>query len=325
MKIQFPFRFITLLLVLNIYINAPAQVSFLQPDTAVWRFRGFIHYDPCIFIDNQYMLSNQDTTVGNYTYRKMYQMGISLLNDSLPCITPPLGSISPSLSIPILVGLLREEGRKVYFWYLNYPSEFLAYDFDKQVGDSLLYYPNFQVEDTVTYNANYPIITIDEIFLNGKIFKQYIIGPNEFPIDTIIEGIGTTNFPFFGDAEEVYLVCYSRNDTVYYHRYDSCAFFEYPQVITSINGGSNPEKTDPQTIQLIYPNPAANDVNIVFTDREDYTVEIVDLMGRISEVEYVLKKTEINLDLSSLQNGTYILYIKDKGNLISSKKIVVLR
>ncbi len=62
-----------ILFVLN--ASALAQVSFLEPDTAVWRFRGFVHDGPCFFHDWQYKLTNQDKTVGNYTYRKMLQLG----------------------------------------------------------------------------------------------------------------------------------------------------------------------------------------------------------------------------------------------------------
>ncbi len=314
MKIQFPLYFIAVLVLSTINFNAYSQVSFLEPDTAVWRFRGFVHDSPCFHFDWQYMLSSQDTVVGIHTYRKMYQLGHQLVY--LDCIEPPLGSTLPQPTIPWFAGLIREEGRRVYFWPWSFDSEYLAYDFDQQVGDTV-----------PAYQAQYvTITTIEEIVLNGKIFKQYILGRIEDPIDTIIEGIGTNSFPFYNStdqAERVNLVCYSRNDTVYYHRYDSCGFFELPP-ITGVNGGLIPKKSDAEFIQLIYPNPATNQVKILFTDVGDYSVELFDQVGYIHQVQSVLNAAEINIDLSLLQNGAYLLYIRNKDILVSIKKLVVL-
>ncbi len=315
MKIQFPFRFISLLLLLNIYFIAHTQVSFLEPDTAVWRFRGFVHHDPCFHYDWQYMLTNQDTTVGMYTYRKMYQLGHQLVY--LDCIEPPLGSTSPYHGIPLLKGLIREEGRKVYYWPTSYDSEFLAYDFDQQVGDTVpLYLP-----------AIVTVAAIEEIVLNGNIFKQYILGSIENPIDTFIEGVGTNSFPFLNSlevVEAVNLVCYSRNDTVYYHRYDSCGFFEHPPDITSINWEFNSEISDTQIIQLIYPNPATNQVNIIFGSIGEYSIDLVDQVGRTWQVQSIQNESEIQVDISSFQSGVYLLYIKNKDILVAIHKLIVL-
>lgn len=315
MKIRFSFCFTTLLLLLVTYFKAYPQVSFLQADTAVWRFRGFVHYNPCFHIDWQYMLTNQDTVVGIHTYRKMYQLGHQLVY--LDCVEPLLGSTTPQYSIPLLRGLIREEGRKVYFWPTSYDSEYLAYDFDQQVGDTIpLYLPQI-----VT------ISLIEEIVLNGKTLKQYILGPITNPIDTIIEGIGTNAYPFLNTTEvvnQVNLVCYSRDDTVYYHRYDSCGFFEYPPVTTSLNANPIPNKPDSQIVKSIFPNPATTLVTIILRDACDYVVELCDIIGRINLVEQVQNKTEMQMDLSSLQAGAYLVYIKKKETVVSVKKLIVL-
>lgn len=316
MNIQIPFRFITGLILLNLHFSAHTQVSFLEPDTAVWRFRGIVHDSPCFHYDWQYMLSSQESIVGAHTYRKMYQLGHQLVY--LDCIEPPLGSTLPQPTIPWFAGLIREEGRKVYFWPWSFDSEYLAYDFDQQVGDTI-----------PAYHAQYVTITsIEEIVLNGKIFKQYILGRIEDPIDTIIEGIGTNSFPFYNStdqAQRVNLVCYSRNDTVYYHRYDSCGFFELPPIISAVDKGADSKRTGHDFVQLVYPNPATNQVNLVFNEPGAYSVEVFDQLGVIHQVESVLSDTGILLDLNLVQNGVYLLYIQRDSILVSVKRLVVLR
>lgn len=67
-----------LILFLSLILIAPliSQVRFLEPDTAVWRQRGIVTSGgppgACLLVDFQYMLSRQDTFVGNHLYRKVF-------------------------------------------------------------------------------------------------------------------------------------------------------------------------------------------------------------------------------------------------------------
>ena len=64
-----------------------------------------------------------------------------------------------------------------------------------------------------------------------------------------------------------------------------------------------------QTISAnIYPNPAQNNVNIELSNALDGTIELLDLTGKVLESQKVLG-TSIDLDLSELSNGTYIIRI----------------
>lgn len=83
-------------------------------------------------------------------------------------------------------------------------------------------------------------------------------------------------------------------------------------------------------IQNIYPNPAVNNVSVIINskDAETVTVEVYDMMGRkqsSSSIKAVVGENKIDLELSSLAPGTYILKIIDSENLESKQFFSIVK
>ncbi len=316
-----PKHIILIIFLLVWCFNVHAQVGFLDPDTAVWRLRGFVVTNPiCLFHDWQFMLSSQDTVVNSHTYRNVFQLGHGKVY--FACIEPPLGSTTPLPTVPLLGGLIREEGRKVYFWRTYWPEEYLAYDFDQEAGDTVLIYQYY-------FPYNVIIDTVEEIELQGRIFKQYVLkqGNDNQIVDKFIEGIGSIHSSFstdFGGLQLMELVCYSRNDTILYQKYDSCAFYELPGSTTSINEDLPFKVDELSVVKLIYPNPSATFANLIFRNISNYSVEVFDLKGRLIKEHSIINSDEIKIDISLFYQGVYILQIKENGMLVSIEKLIVL-
>lgn len=77
----------------------------------------------------------------------------------------------------------------------------------------------------------------------------------------------------------------------------------------------------------VYPNPANNKLNIVLNQAnitEHFTVQIIDLNGKV----LVIKRLENNdatqqLDISALQNGTYLLRVNNGKEIMHNKFVVI--
>jgi hypothetical protein len=72
----------------------------------------------------------------------------------------------------------------------------------------------------------------------------------------------------------------------------------------------------------MYPNPATDVVSIQFDDLYKLKVTIYDVIGR-EVFSKLLKKSNKNIDISSLGSGTYIVQITNKNNEKIIKKLIV--
>jgi len=76
---------------------------------------------------------------------------------------------------------------------------------------------------------------------------------------------------------------------------------------------------------IIYPNPSQNVLNIEFENNfnnQNYTLKIVDVLGRTSTSLSMTTSNKISLDLSKLPNGIYFLQVWEEEQLISTKKFL---
>ena len=73
---------------------------------------------------------------------------------------------------------------------------------------------------------------------------------------------------------------------------------------------------------IMYPNPATDVVSIQFDDLYKLKVTIYDVIGR-EVFSKLLKKSNKNIDISSLGSGTYIVQITNKNNEKIIKKLIV--
>ncbi len=283
-----------------------SQMSFLEPDTAVWRFRGFVAHN--FYWDGQYMLSSMDSVVEGKTYRKLFKMiAAGYIQSGIP---PALGSWAPSPgnNSPLFHALLREEGPRVYYLIGGGP-ELLIYDFSQEVGDTIPTYGD----------QNFIVNEIENIELNNRTLKQLLIYGFH-----LIEGIGSTYFPFhlyWTPGQKVDLICYARNDTTYYQRFDICAYFPYP-LSTATQPPGNGSIRD-NIIQSVSPNPANDFIKVEVNLPGTYQIELVDISGLSCYTEETYIQSETFINTSGFKTGLYFLYLSNKNQPPSVRKIII--
>ncbi|MBN8703643.1 MAG: T9SS type A sorting domain-containing protein [Bacteroidetes bacterium] len=75
----------------------------------------------------------------------------------------------------------------------------------------------------------------------------------------------------------------------------------------------------------IYPNPAASDLSVLFTEDFSGSIELVDILGnKLTEVIVNTNSQQVNIKLPNIANGIYFILAKNRNtNKIITEKIVV--
>ena len=92
--------------------------------------------------------------------------------------------------------------------------------------------------------------------------------------------------------------------------------YDIKSILLLSNTGSNIN----QNHIRIYPNPATDFLNVQIDSGSKFELNIIDLMGR-----QILSKHNLlsgNVDLSNLQNGTYILILKSDKDVLTHKLVI---
>lgn len=90
--------------------------------------------------------------------------------------------------------------------------------------------------------------------------------------------------------------------------------------------------TEEETIEYtnglsVYPNPANDLINFMFNsaEAESAIVEVRDVTGRLIESLQMKNGTTTQLNVSNYENAIYLLYLNINGNLVESKKLVIVK
>ena len=98
--------------------------------------------------------------------------------------------------------------------------------------------------------------------------------------------------------------------------------FNFPLVYPDAGSGSrliSPATEKEESLSIVnspyikvYPNPAQTGVTILYTGekRENITVEVKDLLGRIIYTNFIKQQGEEHISLIGLKNGVYLLTVK---------------
>jgi hypothetical protein len=92
------------------------------------------------------------------------------------------------------------------------------------------------------------------------------------------------------------------------------------QSYSSAVGIKNIQNTD--NISL-YPNPAKNSLSLKFDSNDNYTVRIVDVLGRTVLIASGLSNQSDKIDLGSVNKGVYSVVIESAGRKQVTKKLIV--
>lgn len=299
-------KYFFILFALGFYAqNLSAQLSYtpFPEGEAVWHVAYWedecpIPF-PCRF--DQYAYKG-DTMVNNLTYHRLYYT------------YQVFGEVTQGG----YKGLIRQDTaqKKVYYFPSNEPGEYLLYDFNLQIGDTLpVTYNHGALDEMVVEN-------IDTLLMNGAYRKSYRLLPPNYNGDTtlLIEGIGATsgliNALGTSNGWERYslLTCFQADGETIYSPYDIglCT-------ILGIVDQNN-------TIQVsLQPNPVRQGSELTLTSDIPTAInaKIFNVFGNLIW-ESEKDSNEIKWDTRLFNRGIYFVKVFHKEQFIALRKIIVL-
>ncbi len=284
-----------------------------------WNVLGF-QIDPATsmpgVIDHYRFFFYGDSTINSMPYHKLYYH-FKRYNFNF-------GSIMPSDSFHY-TGAFRESGLEYYFLPTDSINERLMYDFSLNVGDTApaSYYVQ-QDWDKVIQGTN-PVNMLD-----GSIRTRYSYGWYDTTGATsgwgwYYDGLGdirglidTTLYvkDLYDGGTETYSYC--ENDSMIYK--DS-GFGFTPANTCDFPVGIN--STPPQQKLTLFPNPASGIVHVEFPNHNSFErLEIIDPLGRTIKLMHTNGNQKMQLDVSELANGIYLVKISGKDQSTTTRLVV---
>ena len=256
---------------------------------------------------------DSDTIINGTTYKKFKSFTFINLNIQPAPNCPPFAVdtlVSPNINNAYY---LREDtiDKKVYLMDQTFSQEYLWYDFDAQVGDSIVY-PGF---GTFYIDSIFNITTLDGV--TRKYFDS--IDPLNPIYGYYIEGIGGTMGPFhppwhvfeFGP----WLMCVSdiSENPIFTPISPSGTCYNFITGIESIE----------QQLKLInvYPNPTQGVINVTGLKPSQELI-IYDTTGR--KLKQFAKIDSSQFLISELPSGVLLLFLRDNKAEFSIGKIIKL-
>lgn len=208
------------------------------------------------------------------------------------------------------VGALRENNKKIYFVPDTSSNEYVLYNFNLNLGDTIIH----PYGGAVCSNDTVIIQQVDSVLLSDGYHRQCHLSSNAI----WIEGVGS----LFYLLNPCNVFCVSANDLL------QCVIsdlsFTYPSIIGSCTVSVSELISSSNNISA-YPNPANDFINVRIEgikDFKNYTITIADILGRIVSKEKITQNP-IELNNSTLPNGIYLLKINDGSSTLLNKKIIV--
>jgi len=301
--------------------NVSGQNYISFPDSnAVWcGQRGQLNFNPPndqwhTWTYQQYITG--DTVINGFAYHKLEESGV------FDWAAYPIPTSSGSSQyFHSYVGCFREDNKIIYYISPSGTVENYLYNFNLNVGDTLL--------SNILTPSNQTMITrIDSILISGNYRKQFYVSvvdtnlwqwPENFEYASYIEGIGSTNG----------LVWTLRP---YFERSGSLWALKHNGVLEFTDSISNGcEVTGLEEIQQsldrvnVYPNPTKNVLSIQTSFNGDLQLEIVDITGKIVKNKNILNSELNQISIEDLQDGIYVIKLSKNHELYKSVKFAVMK
>lgn len=189
---------------------------------------------------------------------------------------------------------------------------------------------------TVPYNGDATFAPIDSVVKKWAKHNNCNLTPITFnvPNSVATDGASAVNYKYTGGTNnadvELYKVisgghtwpgagvaigvtCMDFNASVEIWRF----FRKYKlNLLTNVK-----EETETNTFQL-FPNPAQNELFVAATDTENLKLNILDLLGKKTEVISYAHSTGFSMDVSTLNPGVYFVQFEKNKRIIAVKKFV---
>ena len=289
--------------------NSNAQVNTYFEHQPVWKLSSqcAVIY-PCVDYENYNYYINGDTVFNALIYKKFYRKGEGTHNWMAGPPAGCSGSYSYIYTTPSF--FLRSDNKQVYMRLLSDTAEYLLYDFNLNVGDSL----------PITYN-NYEsgiIVTgIDSIYTPYGYRKKFLISGNTWSQE-LMEGIGHTRGliePMNVPLECGFMLdCYSLNDTAY-----------YPSTGLTCNISVGLSEQGVQYTAALSPNPASTTSMLSINNTiASGTVEIYNSMGQKIKSIDVINSNKVELHTEKLPAGVYSINLYSNHTLLVKESLVIM-
>lgn len=241
-----------------------------------------------------------DTTINNYIYHKIYMSGYVHEHCQFGNFVNNWNYFNN-----VYEGAYRQDTllKKIFFYYSN--TEWLLYDFNLNVGDTLFGYQR----------CGEVVSSIDSVLIGNNYRKRFNLS-NTFTPHSIIEGIGSTagllgqhcSFEYFS-----YLTCFVQNgQTLYPDTITNC------QLITQVK---EVKFTAPFSIS---PNPFSTHATLQ-TDKlfTNATLTIYNSFGQqVKQLKNISGNT-ITLHRDNLPGGLYFLRMTQEDQTFTAEKLVI--
>jgi hypothetical protein len=198
-------------------------------------------------------------------------------------------------------------------FYFNGTDEYLLYNFNLELGDTL---QGYQFINEPDYSVYY-ISQIDSIVIEGEYFMRYKVNCTnnpDFPVGYLMEGIGYT----WGIIEDVptgfwpfyeLRCCHINNSLVYSYSYTNECNLETDTCLVD-----NRQIIKNETFTLA-PNPATNTITVKLNNTTDILefieIELLDITGKtILNKKQSCNGNTFSLDISSLPDGLILIKVK---------------
>ena len=206
--------------------------------------------------------------------------------------------------------------KKIYLRLNDTENDIVLYDFSLNLDNEInIIGLNNNLTDTMSY-GKYVVVNVDSISTLGGIRKKLELSRNNSPNITWIEGIGNINdflTPYPTDSERE-LTCFYKNGIKVYFKKCSWCDNDECEITTDINSMINNESL------IVYPIPFQNTINIEANKEKTLYVSLCNPIGVCVFKNLFENQTFININLSGLPDGIYILRIK--GSKIFYNRVV---
>lgn len=273
----------TILLSSTLFVKGQSSVYRPFPmDNGNWSYQYFDDLGFPTATYSQYTLTG-DTVISSNTYKKIY-------------------------SYPFYSGAIRELGKIIYFVPNSSSTEYILYNFNLNLGDTIFnpYGGSSCSNDTII------IVQVDSVLVSDGFHRRLQLSSST----TWIEGIGSSNYLL----QPTEFLCTSGNFELQCMTSD--LIFSYPD--STSNCSVSVLQLDNTLKNLsIYPVPTSNNIYLNFSYEDlqssQYDIYITDLFGNIIEHYVNMRK----IDITKLKSGIYFIKIKNQNqqNIFTSKII----
>ncbi|MBI4929566.1 MAG: T9SS type A sorting domain-containing protein [Bacteroidetes bacterium] len=304
-----PFLIFFLFVIASAAKQSQAQTNVYHPipDTnAIWNEETWWivwSTPPCVVHDNYTLFFNGDTIVGTYTYKKIYASGFI---GAPPCQPPGYNYYNQ------YKGALRQDSTLKQVFFLGNPSEYLIYDFNMNIGD------------TISYNGiQNEVIGIDSTMVGNNYHKRFLLKSITSPPSpqdstyAIIEGVGSTFglynpiIPPFESGSQLYFFCHN-------------GFEAYPSTNTVCSFNVGISETNKQENKIsILPNPFSTSTTL---HSDNYltnaTLTVYNCFGQAVK-SLVISHSPFVIERGNLASGLYFIRLMQDNKTIATEKLII--